>query len=448
MATPFTFGRSAYRRNRGNLPELSVVNMFAERAPTEQEGVVLQSRKGIGPLTTVGPGPIRGVFQEDGIFGGARFVVSGGNLYRDALLVGAISGTGPVYMAGIAGEVIVAAGANIHSYRAVGLATVSFPDGAAVTAVAYAQGYFIALRKDTGRWYFSSPYDGRAWDGLDFATAESSPDRLLDIIILDGNPVLFGSGSVEFLSSTGDPDIPFTVLQQRTFEQGIADTGCAVQLDNTFYFVGSDRILYRNGTVPDAVGDEGLVERLVNTTALRLYKMSDERHQFVMLRGDDFTMGYDVTTGETSEFQSFGRPNFRVGPFMGDDETGTIWQWSGWNDNGDALERRFRAGALLGGPMTIDRLRLTSEVGTTSFLTGNFVDPSVEMRISDDAGSTWSLWEPEGLGKQGEYRRRVEWRALGMFDEPGVLAEFRVTDPVSWRVSAVVANPTDGGRQR
>ena len=36
------FGLSAFTRSRGDLPELPVVNMFAEQAPTEEGGVVLQ----------------------------------------------------------------------------------------------------------------------------------------------------------------------------------------------------------------------------------------------------------------------------------------------------------------------------------------------------------------------------------------------------------------------
>jgi hypothetical protein len=49
---------------------------------------------------------------------------------------------------------------------------------------------------------------------------------------------------------------------------------------------------------------------------------------------------------------------------------------------------------------------------------------------------------------EGGYRTVPEWRALGMFDFPGALFEFRVTDPVPFRVSAVKVNDPAGGRQR
>jgi hypothetical protein len=52
------------------------------------------------------------------------------------------------------------------------------------------------------------------------------------------------------------------------------------------------------------------------------------------------------------------------------------------------------------------------------------------------------------LGAQGAYRQVPEWRALGMFDFPGLLGECRVTDPVPFRVSAIKVNDPAGGRQR
>jgi hypothetical protein len=52
------------------------------------------------------------------------------------------------------------------------------------------------------------------------------------------------------------------------------------------------------------------------------------------------------------------------------------------------------------------------------------------------------------LGATGEYRTVPTWRRLGQFDFPGALFEFRVTDPVDFRVSAVKANDPLGGRER
>jgi hypothetical protein len=70
------------------------------------------------------------------------------------------------------------------------------------------------------------------------------------------------------------------------------------------------------------------------------------------------------------------------------------------------------------------------------------------MRTSRDAGRTWGAWRPTSLGEQGNYRTRVEWRRCGLFDDPGLLAEFRCADPVPFRVGGVKYNEQSGGRGR
>jgi hypothetical protein len=79
-------------------------------------------------------------------------------------------------------------------------------------------------------------------------------------------------------------------------------------------------------------------------------------------------------------------------------------------------------------------------------LSGQYADPIIEMRISRDAGQTWGLWKGTQLGLQGEYRKRVEWRALGMASAPGFMCEIKLTDPVPLRASGIFVNEPFGGR--
>ena len=440
------YGTGAYSRTRGSLPELPVINMFVEQSRSEKRQVVLQSRKGLSVASTVGTGPIRGVFQRDGVFNGDTFVVSNATLYRDGVSLGTIDGTGPVFFEGRAGELLVCAGGDLWSYNGTDFIAVTFPDAAPVSWCGFLVGYFIAIRSDNGLMYYSALNDGRTWDGADVFEAEQTPDLLTDALVFNGSIALFGSESIEFWAPTGDSTLPFAPISLRTLEQGIFATGCAVAVDNSFYWLGADRIPYRNSDVPQAIGDDGIVERFASTNTMRVYLLIDQRHKFVCFRGDDFTMAHDVTTGEWCELQSYGRANFRCGPGMGDDEAGTIWTFDGFDDNGGVLERRFRAGVQLEAPAKFSRVRLLCEVGDTSYLTGTYADPQIEMRTSDDGGRTWDDWEAEDLGAQGDYRAQPEWRGLGYFDAPGFIAEFRVTDPVPFRLSAALVNPDVGGR--
>lgn len=440
------YGKGAYKRSRGNLPELPVVNMFVEQSGSE--GIVMQSHKALVEEADIGPGPVRAKLQKDGVFGGDRFVISGYGAYRNGTLLGLVDGSGPAYIVASDSEVVFGRGSTAYSYNGTDFQPIAFPDGANVATATYTAGYFIFLRDGTGKWYFSAVGNARSIDALDFATAENEPDRLLDVAVLDGVLIFAGPNSIEFWGATGDADLPYTPIQQRVFEQGVIATGCLVVVDNTFFWIGLDGITYRNGEVPQAVSDDGIVERSKASESHRLFLIEDERHKFLCQRHDLNTMLYDVTTGEWSERQSYGRDNWRAGPGLGDDETGKIWRLEGYTDAGGVFERRFRAGSRLAGVANIDNLRLTAEVGTTDHLTGDYTAPLIEMRDSRDAGNTWSEWESVSLGEQGSYRERVEWRALGMFDDPGMLFDFRMTAPVGFRLSAVEANASGGGRSR
>lgn len=438
------FGKGAYNRTRGNLPPLETVNMFVEQSATQ--GVVMQSRPPLSIQTTIGNGPIRAALDKDGVFGGDRFTVSGTGLYRAGTLLGAIEGNGVASIAVRTGEVLVAAGGPLYSYNGTDLIQVTFPDGGNVTKVLYADGRFVALEANGGYIFWSAVGNGRSWDALDFAEVESDPDATLDAVSLDSVLAFAGPNSVEFWTPTGNADLPFTPIQQRVFEQGIIATGCMVQDDNTFFWIGSDKIPYRNGEVPQAFGGDFLVERIEASTSYRVFLLKDQRHKFVCIRLDSETWAYDITTGEVFELRTYGRDNFRVGADYGDDTTGAIWQFGTSYADEPILERILTAGERLLSPKTYDSVIIECEVGTTPLLEGQYSDPVLEFRMSDDGGNQYTAWEQDTLGAQGDYRKITEYRALGMFNLPGALFQIRLTAPVPFRVSGFYDNQNAKGR--
>lgn len=448
------YGKGAYSRARGNLPDLPLINMFVEAAPTQGGGVTLQSRKGLDEIANLGAGPVRGIFQRDGALGGVRFVVSGGDLYAGDTLLGAISGTGPVSFAASEQELVIAAGGSLHRTDGTALTSPAFPDDANVSSVTFLAGYFIAVRAGTQQFYWSDVLDATTWDGLSFASAENEPDHLRDCLVVDDVLVLLGTETVEFWPKTGDPDIPFSPIAGRVFEQGVIGTGCAVGTDNSFFWIGNDKIVYRNGNIPEAISGDGIVERAVASNSHAMFLIEDERHKFLCCRFDACTMAYDITTGEWCEFMSWGLDNFRVqcaiaGPMLGSANDGKLYRFVGYLDAGGVLERRWRGGfPMTGGSVAMNNLRATCNTGQTTYLSGAYADPQIEMRLSNDYAQTWTDWDAESLGVQGDYRALPEWRALGPADAPGVLFEWRVTDPVPVRFSGAQINELGGGRQR
>jgi len=307
----------------------------------------------------------------------------------------------------------------------------------------------VAIRANSGRFYFTPPL-AQTFDGLDFATAESEADQLLDALFIDDILILFGRETVEFWPNTTDNNLPFQPLEGRVLERGIRATGCATPLGPTFAWI-TDQNTVCVQDENNVISNPGLQERLAASTTASLFNFFIDGVEFLALRMDAETQVYNRSTGTWSEFASAGQANWlatcHAAGVFGSTGGKTLAFGSGHAELGGVLERRFRAGLPInGGGVDIANLRLRANAGQTPVLATDYADPVVEMRVSRDAGQTWGNWKQTALGRQGNYRKRIEWRALGQASAPGFVAEFRVTDPVPFRVSGVFVNEPFGGR--
>lgn len=440
------FGISSYERARGDMPGLPVVNKFAESTPVEGK-VVLQSRPGLGDRSAdMGPGPVAALFKRDLVLDTALFGVSAGRLYRGTTSLGSINGDGPFSIAGYENFLFAAGGASLWGYNGTTLAIIAFPDSASVIKVLVAGSRLLAIRADTGQFYWSDVLEDDI-EALDFATAESQPDRLLDMLFIDGVLILFGAETVEkWPLGTGDP--PFAPLQAAVIEKGIRATGCATALGSTFAWVTNEHQVCI-GDENTIVSNPGLQAAIEASETCSLFTFLLDGIEFLALRLDTET---HVFCGRWSVFASHGESNWLpqcfAGGVFGSSTDGKTLAWgSGHEDIGGVLERRFRAGlAINAGGLDVGPIQLRCNVGQTPFLSGDYTDPLVEMRISRDAGQTWGAWRQKPLGAQGKYRKVVRWNGNGQASQPGLLVEFRVTAPIDWRVSDVLAGEPYGGR--
>lgn len=457
------YGTAAYSRARGEMPDLILRNMMVEATPVEKGGVVLLSRPGLvedGP--THGNGPVRALLSQEGVLNGARVAVSDGTLWVDGDAIGPVTGAGPASIAGNEIGVVATAGASAVFYDGTDFSTIAFPDTANVRKVIEQGGRFLFLRDDTQAFYWTdvladmlSGSGQIVVDALNYASAESEPDSLRDILPVEGGIALIGSATVERWTLTGDNDLPYVPVQGLVFKKGARDTGCAASFDNTFAWVSPEHIVYLAGNVPQRISDSGIEERIQASTTCRVDSFFWEGHELLKINLDSDCVLFDAQTRQWCEWASMGQDRFVGGPVIdgpvfGSLVNGRLVQFAdSYSDLGGTLERTFRAGLPIdGGAFSIHNLRLRTRPGHTTELSGDYAEPVVEMRYSDDLGQTWSDWESAELGAQGDYRVRTEWRALGMHDDPGVLFEFRCTDPVNFVVAGVTVNERLGGRSR
>jgi Phage stabilisation protein len=438
---------------RYDLPKIRLLNLYAEQSPASRQGVIFLPRPALKEYADLGTGPIRGIYQNNGALGGALFVVSGTSLFKDGVSIGTIPGTGRVSMAASATQLLIANGLALYLTAGISVAAVAFPDSAGVSSVAFINGYFIASRSDTQRFYWSAILDGATWDALDFASAERAPDNIVAIWIVSDQLWIFGETTTEIWVTTGDADIPFQRVDGRLFDQGCAGADTIAKLDNTIFWVGSDYKVLRGDSVPLRVSDHAIEEATQGSVILNGWVYPWQGNLFYVLATDSGTKVLNVASGQWAESGSYGRDNWRTNcgvtiggqVLAGDDETGKVWEltYSEYSDGGDVIERRFTA--LVDQAAYIDNIALDASSGEEPVLG---TEPVIECRLSRDQGNTFGPYRMASLGQQGDYRKRIVWRRWGMVDNEGAVFDFRITDPTPWRLSSIRMNDGQSGRGR
>lgn len=467
------YGTSTYDRTRGNFPVLPVINMFVEDSLSETEQPVLVSRPGLGllPSPTLGAGssPVKthGMFYTQGVLNSDVWIVTGDNtLYKTTVpnptntitSIGTINGTGPVSWGAYSSNVFLTSGISIWTYDGATLSAISTPGGFSTKALCVGASRLIVINAGTGKFYWSDPL-GVTVPTLNFATAENSPDSLLDCLYVGDTLYLFGNETVELWPVTTDPNAPFQPLVGRTFTKGIRDTGCCTPFAGMFAWITN-----RNEVCvgdPDAViSHPGIEEKLALSASASLYNFWIEATEFLAVKTATQTFVYSAKSKQWSEFQTNGA-NWDVAAYangiFGNAASGTLQTWfteansSGAYVEGSSFERRFRLGApITRGMLRADNVTLRVNEGyTPTYSIGKpseFQNPTVQLRTSNDGGNTWTSYQSVSLGVNGSYRVPPTWRSLGIFGFPGFLAEVRVTDRVPFRVSGAKLNEPYGTR--
>ena len=372
--------------------------------------------------------------------------------------------TGAVIMAHNGTQVMIVDGTNGYIYNTstlvfVQITDVDFP--ASPNSVTFNDSYFIA-GFDSGRFYISASYNGLAWDALDFATAESNPDRLIRVLADHGEVILFGDISTEFWGNSGAVDFPYAKTQGADAEWGLAARMSAVRFDDSVAFLCKNRM--GEVIVGKLVGHR--VQKLSSPdldTIINAYAVtSDATAHSYMLGGHPmyqinfpsagYSWSFDGLTNIWSKRKSYLQTRHRCEfgaqylskTILTDATNGRLYRLNTetLTENGEQMEAE-----VIGEHwdseidlVAIDKLRIDLEagVGTTS---GQGVNPQVMLQLSRDGGKTWDSEMWRDMGMIGQYMTRCEWRRLGTCQRWTV--RLRITDPVKRTILGAYVNPAN-----
>lgn len=453
MKTPIL--GSSYVARSVNAADSRMVNLFPEIVPESgKEPAFLNRAPGLTLLTTIGTGPIRGMWQ----MGADLYIVSGATLYRmdtnyALTIIGTVANDGtPVSMADSRATLddvrilFVACNGPTYVYFL-------YPDGESVftqiqidtwpgaITVGYLDGYFIFSAPNSESIYILDAQSVDTFSLLDVKRAEGANDDIVGMIINHKEIWIFGANSTEVWYDNGGAQYPFGPIQGAFNEIGCCATNSIAKMDNSVFWLGCDArgqgIVYRaKGYIGERISTHAVewqIQQYGDLSNAVAYTYQQDGHSFYVLvfPSQNTTWVYDAATQAWHE-----RCGFSAGAFtrhqgncqaffnnlvmIGDYANGNLYKFdlNSFTDNG-ATQRWLRSWrALAPDADNLNRaahhsLQLDCESGV-GLNTGQGIDPQVMLRWSDDGGHTWSDEHWASMGAIGTYGTRVIWRRLGM----------------------------------
>lgn len=409
---------------------------------------------GLRLTTEVGAHAFRGAIPV----GSVLYVINGdkaytvtktGTTYTVLELTGTVGGEGPVIMArnmAAPVQILIVHSGGMEKIESGVVTTFSDPDLPAINSIDFMDGYFFATSGD-GR-AFASGINNVAFNALDFATAESSPDGLVRSVSFSRDLLLMGTETIEFWGNTGNPTgFPFS--RGPVLPVGLkaphAVAGFQAGFSDPLMWVANDNTVRRlNGYVPERMSIP-VLERLIEAagTDLEASAYNVAGRSFWALSGPNWTWEFDMVSGQWHERQSYGETRwrahfsancfsewltfdraspkmFKIDPgYRYEDNQPLIWEVR------STQEHRFP------GRIRVNRASFNFEtgVGMDTGIDPIQTNPQVSISWSDDGGRTFGNALLRDLGTQGEQRSIDIWRC-GLTGPNGRQWRLQCSDPV------------------
>lgn len=438
---------------------LKLHNMYVVPNPNLPDGASRVSRPTLKLATTVGTGPIYQVWQQNNVLSGNIMVVSGTQLYKMTTgliktLIGSLPGTDIPQFAGLETRLWVIRNGLLYYTDGTTITNLAVPDFQLVQSIATINGYIVFSIKNSQKFYWIEP-GAIVINALNFASAERIPDGIQSVQVVGDEVWFLGVSGPEVWAPTGDPDPPFLRVSGRVYKEGCFNQDCvlstAVDGLPALLWVTDTKAVVRSQGAPQKISNESVEEILKTSDTISVWGFRYNRHDFMLINSPLFTLVYDITMNLWMKWdtyllnywlpQSGAQVNSTV--YCGDVASSNIYTLEeGVDDNSLPVVREV-SGFLgnFGKPIPCKEVVAYVNSGWSPSYT---IEPMLELRWSDDLGSNWSDYVSSSLGQRGDYQRSVCFRSLGLIQDPGRIFEFRISDPVRFRIDYVMMNERIG----
>jgi hypothetical protein len=389
--------------------------------------------------------PGRGLVVQQGIL----YAVAGNTLYEvdSGAEVGVIGGSDVLTFAPGVSQLVTDNGYILQAGAVSLISDADFPN---MVAVDFVDGYVLGV-DGSGKFYGSALNDSDDWDGLDFATAEGAPDRLVTLKVDHREVILFGTDTTEIWWNSGVSGFPF----ERT-SGGFIELGCCARLgvakaDNSVFWLASDRTVRRlSGRTPVKVSQIGVEEAIAGySTVADCEAISYTFNGQIIVQFHFPTEGktwcLNVTTGEWFEQDyRFVSAVQHDGKTWVQAEDGTVGYLSPnvYTVFGENVIREVTTGHVFAGNQRVfvSQLDVTLKTGD---IDPDLV-PMLQLDVSYDGGNVFHALPARELGRMGGYRQVCRWTRLGVARD--IVVRVRVSDAVPFILLGVEVQAESGER--
>jgi hypothetical protein len=431
---------NAYQRDDAFQPETICVNFYLEEDKTglSPDKVMRLQRPGLASFAT-SAGPVRGVFQQDGVLSNKLFAVWDDDLHSAPAgsstftTLGWVGNGGRVPFAANYEKLFLLSATVPFSYDGTDIDGIVMPDARSVQDIDTLNNFLILLCPD-GRFYWLNP-GSETVDALDFVTAESAPDGALAVRRLVDETWIFGKSTIEVWQLSGNADAPFLRAGGRVMERGCMARDAVRRFDNSLVWPGDDGVVYRASNVPERISDHGVEERIRKRTGeLSAMVLEHDGHKFYVLKiPGQGSFAYDPAAPAGSRWSEFlwasGSPHVAAGSIIGDETAAKLYSFSPEvnTDDGAIMARRLSA--------TVPLMGRGPRQDSMAIGVGASADFDIKLRWADGQEDYPDFYEE--LEVRAPYDVANIYR-LGMPDQPYRSFDILIDADVKVRISGAV----------
>lgn len=325
----------------------------------------------------------------------------------------------------------------------------------------------ILTERNGRRFEWSDVADPGTINGLSFATTESRDDDNLRVVAFSDTLWFFKGKSIEQWYETGASDV-FAPMGGGAIDIGLKGYGLVVKAPRALVFVGTDNKVHMiTGGGVQPVSTVSVEASIAQSDPTHCFYYQEEGHEFIVVRFSDRpSWVFDISSAEwheraqgldlgawsaTNAEAAYG--GFYVATVLGEFFTLSP---SGMDNDIPVISEaqsltlqiannRFRVADLeiygrvgvhdVGAPevLEIEGVEVLDAGDGGALIIGDGdrdAEAQIELYVSKDYGHTWKDPKPKGLGKRGQYDKRVIWRGLGQYrnftarirwsDSPGI----------------------------